>query len=106
MSCGISYRAGTNGANATRSAAVFTTAPSVGNTALGTSTLTAPTSGVTITNQALNFINGANETAVTPVNAASVYSFFTTTTYIGAVQNAADTWWAGWTCGLSNSTTC
>ncbi len=103
MSCGISYRA----ANATRSAAVFTTAPSVGNTALGTSTLTAPTSGVTITNQALNFINGANETAVTPVNAQTVYpSFFTTTTYIGAVQNAADTWYTGWTCGLSGSTTC
>lgn len=102
MSCGISYRPN----NAARSTAVFTTAPSVGNTALGTSTLTAPTAGVTITNQPLNFINGANETAVTPVNAASVYSFFTTTTYIGAVQNAADTWYTGWTCGLSGNTTC
>jgi len=43
---------------------------------------------------------------VTPVNAPAVYSAFTATTYIGAVQNAADTWYAGWTCGLSGNTTC
>ncbi len=102
MSCPVSYRP----ANATISTAVFTTAPSVGNTAAGTSTLTAPASGTTLTNQVLTFINGANETAVTPVNAPAVYSAFTATTYIGAVQNAADTWYAGWTCGLSGNTTC
>lgn len=75
------------------------------NTATGTSTLTAPT-GTTLTNQGLTFINGANETAVPVANAPAVYSFFTATTYIGAVQNAADTWYAGWTCGLSGNTTC
>jgi hypothetical protein len=102
MSCPISYRP----ANATLSAAAFTTAPSTGNTAAGTNTMTAPASGATLTNQVLTFINGANENAVTPVNAPAVFPFFTATTYIGAVQNAADTWYAGWTCGLSGNTTC
>ncbi len=101
MSCPVSYRPN----NAARSAATFVQAPSGGNTAAGTSTLTAPT-GATLTNQVLTFINGANEAAVTPVNAPAAYSFFTATTYIGAVQNAADTWYAGWTCGLSGNTTC
>ncbi|WP_396594556.1 hypothetical protein [Brevundimonas sp. R86498] len=101
MSCPVSYRP----SNATRSAATFVQAPSAGNTAAGTSTLTAPT-GATLTNQTLTFINGANEAAVTPVNAPAVYSFFTATTFIGAVQNAADTWYAGWSCGLSGNTNC
>ena len=73
---------------------------------MGASTLTAPATGVTLTNTVLTFINGANENAVTPVAAASVYSFFQNTTYIGAVQNAADTWWQGWTCGLTAGKTC
>ncbi len=102
MSCSVPYRPN----NATRSAAVFTTAPSVGNTANGTSTLTAPAAGTSLTNQVLTFINGANETAVTPVNANTVYPFFTQTSYIGAVQNAADTWWQGWTCGLTAGRSC
>jgi hypothetical protein len=100
MSCPISYRA----ANVVLSGAAFTAGTN--NTAAGTSTMTAPTTGVTITNQGLTFINGANETAVTPVNAPAVYSFFTATTYIGAVQNAADTWYQGWTCGLTAGSTC
>jgi hypothetical protein len=100
MSCPVSYRA----SNAARSTATFAQAPSGGNTAAGTSTLTAP-SGAVLTNQVLTFINGANETAVTPVNAPAAYPFFTATTYIGAVQNAADTWYLGWSCGL-NSTAC
>ena len=102
MSCGISYRP----ANAARSTAVFTNARNTNVTAAGTSTLTAPASGTTITNQNLAFINGANENAVTPVDAKTVYSFFDTTTYIGAVQNASDTWWQGWTCGLTAGSTC
>jgi len=100
MSCPISYRP----ANAARSAGVFTAG--TGNTAAGTSTLTAPASGTTLTNQVLTFINGANETAVAPTPAPAVYSFFTATTYIGAVQNAADTWYVGWTCGLTSGATC
>jgi len=100
MSCPISYRP----ANAARSTTVF--AAGTGNTAAGTSTLTAPATGTTLTNQVLTFINGANEAAVTPVNAPGVYAFFVATSYIGAVQNAADTWYQGWTCGLTSGATC
>ncbi|MCY1549476.1 hypothetical protein D9M68_856430 [compost metagenome] len=100
MSCGISYRPN----NAARSGSIFTAGTN--NTAQGTSTLTAPTSGVTITNQVLTFINGANETAVTPVKASSVHPFFVDTDYIGAVKNASDTWWQGWTCGLTANSKC
>lgn len=58
------------------------------------------------------FVNGANETAVTAFNAAGLSSFFATTSYIGAVQNSTDTWYAGWTCNSatanfgSSSTAC
>ena len=69
------------------------------------SEMTAP-AGATLTNQVLTFINGANETARPVVNAATVFPFFTTTTYIGAVQNAADTWYTGWTCGLAAGSNC
>ena len=44
------------------------------------------------------FINGANETAVTPFDQSSISSFFTKTSYIGAVKDASDNWFAGWTC--------
>ena len=100
MSCGLPYRP----SNTAASQAVFTAG--TGNTANGTSTLTAPASGTSLSNQTLTFINGANETAVTPTDAAAVYSWFTPTTYVGAVQNASDTWWRGWTCGLTDGQTC
>lgn len=100
MSCDLPYRP----ANAALSAAAFNAGAN--NTEAGTSTLTAPASGTSLSNQVLTFINGANETAVTPVNAPAVYPFFTATTYIGAVQNASDTWWQGWTCGLTSGATC
>ena len=105
MSCGISYRptAG-NSANPARSSSVFTAGTN--NTAAGTSTLTAPASGTTLTNQVLTFINGANENAVPVANASAVDPYFTNTSYIGAVQNASDTWWRGWTCGLTDGLTC
>jgi len=104
MSCGLSYRptAG-NSANPARSAGIFTAGTN--NTAAGTSTLTAP-SGTSLSNQVLTFINGANENAVPVVNAPSVDPYFVATTYIGAVQNASDTWWQGWTCGLTSGQPC
>lgn len=61
------------------------------------------------------FVNGANETAVTPFNAATLNGrtingilvtpagFFDTTTYIGAVSGATDTWYQGWTCNSSTA---
>ncbi|MHA6720225.1 hypothetical protein ACX40Y_12340 [Sphingomonas sp. RS6] len=44
------------------------------------------------------FVNGATETAVTATDPKTVNSFFDTTTWIGAVKDANDTWYAGWTC--------
>jgi len=44
------------------------------------------------------FVNGPNETAVPPFNAATLGTFLTTTSYIGAVKDAADIWYCGWTC--------
>jgi hypothetical protein len=99
MSCAVPYRP----ANAALSTAAFTAGTN--NTANGTSTLTAP-AGATLTGTDLRFINGANENAVTPTNANAVYPFFVNVPYIGAVQNAADTWYLGWTCGLQAGSLC
>jgi hypothetical protein len=112
MSCAISYSSinppatvPATPANPGRSSAVFATGTNNNNEA-GVSTLSAPAAGTTLTNQVLTFINGANENAVVVTNAPAVYPFFTAVTYIGAVQNAADTWWQGWTCGLTADRPC
>ncbi|MCJ2185574.1 hypothetical protein [Novosphingobium beihaiensis] len=47
------------------------------------------------------FVNGTNESGVSPFDASTLDSFFDTTDYIGAVKNAADTWYQGWTCDSS-----
>ena len=44
------------------------------------------------------FINGATETAVAAVDPKTFNTFFDTTTYIGAVKDANDNWYKGWTC--------
>lgn len=44
------------------------------------------------------FVNGPNERAVTPFNASTLSSFFVNTSYIGAVRDAQDTWYRGWSC--------
>jgi hypothetical protein len=49
------------------------------------------------------FINGASETARTPFNASTVNSFFVNTAYIGAVRDASDTRFSGWTCNSSTA---
>ncbi len=49
------------------------------------------------------FINGANETARPAFNASTVSSFFVNTAYVGAVRDASDTWYAGWTCNSSTA---
>lgn len=45
------------------------------------------------------FVNGAGE-AVRPAvtNLSTISSFFTNTNYVGAVRDASDTWYRGWTC--------
>ena len=72
-------------------AAIFTDAS---NVPTGTSTLTG------------TFINGANETAVAVTSPTGLSSHFVLPTYIGAVRDASDTWWQGWTCGLAAGSTC
>lgn len=61
------------------------------------------------------FINGANETAVSPFDASTLNnftfngilvtpaSFFDKTTYIGAVKDATDNWYKLWTCNSSTA---
>jgi hypothetical protein len=53
---------------------------------------------------ASTFINGANETAIVATDPMTVDAAFDTTTYVGAVQNATDTWYAGWTCNSTTAT--
>ncbi|MEO9633377.1 MAG: hypothetical protein ABJF89_06445 [Parasphingorhabdus sp.] len=63
------------------------------NTAAGTSSLANASA-------AFPFINGATENAVTPFAVSAINSFFEDVSYIGAVQDANDTRFQGWTCGL------
>ena len=50
------------------------------------------------------FVNGVNEAAVAVSNAATISNFFQNVNYVGAVQNNADLWFVGWTCGLGFTT--
>lgn len=52
------------------------------------------------------FVNGANETARTPFDVTAFGPFFTPVTYIGAVKDSTDRWWAGWSCGLEAGSDC
>lgn len=59
------------------------------------------------------YTNGTNETGVQATDPKTISAFFDTTTWIGAVRNASDTWYAGWTCnstfanfGTGNSGNC
>jgi hypothetical protein len=50
------------------------------------------------------FINGANETAATATDPKTLDAEFDTTTHVGAVRDATDTWYAGWTCNSATAT--
>ncbi|QNA84119.1 hypothetical protein G4G27_09060 [Sphingomonas sp. So64.6b] len=54
----------------------------------------------TLTN---GYINGANETARPAFAAATLGSFFVSPGYVGAVKDATDTWYAGWTCNSATA---
>lgn len=107
--CGATPYSGANGVTDAQVATIFGTGANNNNAAY-TPTLTSL------------FINGANETAVPAFNASTFNGqafngitltpagFFDNTAYIGAVRDAADTWYQGWTCnsatanlGASNS---
>jgi hypothetical protein len=47
------------------------------------------------------FINGVNELQVAVFNVTGLGAFFSPATYIGAVKDSNDTWYAGWTCNSS-----
>ena len=52
------------------------------------------------------FVNGSTEAAAVATDLTAIDPFFDDTNYIGAVENANDTWWQGWTCGLPNGDAC
>ena len=99
--CGASPFSGANGVTDAQVQAIF---------AAGTNTNAAYTS--TLTNL---FVNGANETAVPAFNPATLNgqtfngitltpaNFFDAVTYIGAVRDANDTWYQGWTCNSATA---
>jgi hypothetical protein len=89
FSCPNAFDDDASGAAAARFAA------GTNNTSAGTSTLTD------------TFVNGANETAVPGfATLGTVSAFFTQVSYVGAVRDATDTWWQGWTCGLTAADPC
>jgi hypothetical protein len=50
------------------------------------------------------FINGTNEGGLVAFDANSLSSFFdASANYVGAVRNAQDTWYAGWTCNSATA---
>jgi hypothetical protein len=69
------------------------------NAASNTNSTTAVANTLTNT-----FVNGPTENARTVFDPTTLSSFFTNVTYIGAVRDANDTWWQGWTCGLTSAT--
>lgn len=88
--CGAPAFLGANGVTADQVSALFGSG-SNGNNSAFTPSLTSL------------FINGANEAAVTAFNASTLNAFFDATTYIGAVKDANDKWYEGWTCNSATA---
>lgn len=91
MSCNATKYLGTSAYSAAQVATMFG-AGANGNNDVFTATL------------ASLFINGANETAVTAIDAKTLDPFFDTTTHIGAVKDANDSWFKLWTCNSATAT--
>lgn len=49
------------------------------------------------------FVNGATETALTPFNLSAWGSAFAAANYVGAVRDANDNWYQGWTCSSTTA---
>ncbi len=49
----------------------------------------------------MSFVNGSGEAGIAAFDVTSLSSFFDATSYIGAVENAGDTWYRDWTCNSS-----
>jgi hypothetical protein len=93
MSCGTTPTVDGTGVTAATALSTFNGDPTDNNNATFSPTLTG------------TFIDGANERAVTAVNPQTVDAAFDaiTTPYIGAVRDANDTWYAGWTCNSATA---
>ena len=87
MQCGSTKYVGSNGVTADQVATLFGSGANNNNDAFTPSFTSL-------------FINGSNESGVTGTDPKSLSSLFDTTTWIGAVRNAADTWYTGWTCNM------
>ena len=90
MQCGAGPFVGSGGVTAQQVTDVFAAG------ANNNSAFTASLSGT--------FVNGANETAVTATDPKTLDATFDTTTYVGAVRDASDTWYADWTCNSATAT--
>lgn len=91
LQCGGATWVGTGGVTVQQVADVFNAGSN--NTAAFTASLTGTGP----------YVNGANETARAAFNPKTVDPLFDTTTYIGAVKDANDTWYAGWTCNSATA---
>lgn len=89
MQCATNAFVGTGSVTAQQVADVFNAGTN------NTSTFTATLTG--------GFINGANEAARTAADPQAIDAAFTTTNYIGAVRDANDTWYQGWTCNSATA---
>lgn len=52
------------------------------------------------------FVNGLTEDGVPVIDPTTLDPWFMSVDYIGAVEDANDTWWQGWSCGLEASDPC
>lgn len=89
MQCADPQFVGSSGVTAQQVADVF--AAGANNDASFTSSLTG------------TFINGANESAVVATDPTVIDAAFEATDYVGAVRDANDTWYAGWTCNSATA---
>jgi hypothetical protein len=90
MQCGAGPFVGSGGVTAQQVADVF---------AAGSNNNSAFTASLTGT-----FINGANEAATPATDPQTLDAAFDATSYVGAVRDASDTWYAGWTCNSATAT--
>lgn len=89
MQCGGTPFVGSGGVTADQVATAFNAGAN--NNAAFTATL------------ATTFVNGANEAAAAASNPKVLDAAFDATTYVGAVKDANDTWYAGWTCNSATA---
>ncbi len=89
MQCAATQFVGSGGVTADQVAANFNAGAN--NNAAFTATLTN------------TFVNGANEAAAVATDPKTLDAAFDTTTYVGAVRDATDTWYAGWTCNSATA---